>query len=98
MAENADIAEEYVLGIDVGSTSIKVTLVRKSDSQSVAQQRLECVETYAINDGFRSEQNVFLIVDYVDRCIQALPAALLKRVSLIVGFAANNTKMAHPLG
>ena len=81
MADQISSEDQYTLGIDVGSSSIKAALVQRSNGECMAEQRLDSTLAYTVNDNLRSEQNVALLAEYVDQCVRALPADLLKRVS-----------------
>ncbi|XP_022062798.1 sedoheptulokinase [Acanthochromis polyacanthus] len=74
----------FILGLDVGTTSVKAVLV-ESDSRSVAATHsLPTDSDLSDSSGVKAkEQDTGRIIDSVNRCLDALPADKLQRVSSI---------------
>ncbi|CAJ1064392.1 sedoheptulokinase [Xyrichtys novacula] len=74
----------YILGIDVGTTSLKAVLL-ETDSRSVIEtQALPTTSDIVDNSGTKvKEQEPKRIIEVLDRCIAQLPREKLQRVSSI---------------
>ncbi|XP_013875085.1 sedoheptulokinase [Austrofundulus limnaeus] len=74
----------FILGIDVGTTSVKAVLLA-ADSRSVVESRsLPTAAEISDNSGIKArEQDTGRIISAVNRCVSELPRGKLKRVSSI---------------
>jgi len=79
MAEN-----ELVLGIDLGTTTVKVVLLRVSDEAVIGSWSRETKASVASDAGSHgSEQDVSSIMLAVDNCISEIPTNLTARITKI---------------
>lgn len=74
----------YILGIDVGTTSIKAVLLEKVSRAVVASQTLTTAADVVDNSGIKAkEQQTSHIIDALNRCVCLLPRDKLENVSSI---------------
>ncbi|XP_065223973.1 sedoheptulokinase-like isoform X2 [Planococcus citri] len=70
---------KYLLGIDMGTTSVKVTVIEEKTRKIVA----ECskpTESYEVQNEIKSEQDVVRIVEALDHCMDKIPKKILKQI------------------
>ncbi|XP_072302700.1 sedoheptulokinase [Eucyclogobius newberryi] len=74
----------YILGIDLGTTSIKTVLLEFSSRTVVASYSMQTSSDIEDNSGTKTrEQDTGRIIDTLNQCIQKLPANKLKHVTRI---------------
>ncbi|XP_008300070.1 sedoheptulokinase, partial [Stegastes partitus] len=74
----------FILGLDVGTTSVKVVLLETGSRSEAATQTLPTKCDLSDSSGIKAkEQDTGRIVDAVNRCLGLLPADKLQRVSRI---------------
>ncbi|KAG8008261.1 Sedoheptulokinase [Nibea albiflora] len=74
----------YILGIDVGTTSVKAVLLETGSKAVAASHALPTSSDIDDNSGIKAkEQHTGRIIDTLNRCISLLPADKLKHVSSI---------------
>ncbi|XKL60651.1 hypothetical protein PGB90_007708 [Kerria lacca] len=71
--------ERYILGIDMGTTSIKVTII-SSISFSVIEEHTDSSNMFIINNGIQSEQNVSKIIQNLNNCMSLISENILRKV------------------
>ncbi len=74
------IEDKYVMGIDMGTTSVKVSII-SADSNCVIAEHSDSTDTYVINNDTKSEQNISKIVQCLDSCMQSFSEEILKKVT-----------------
>ncbi|KAM3601684.1 uncharacterized protein V6R79_016792 [Siganus canaliculatus] len=78
------IMSTFVLGVDVGTTSVKVVLLPTDSREVAASQTLPTTSDVIDNSGIKAkEQHTGQIIDALNRCIRLLPRDKLQRVSHI---------------
>lgn len=70
----------YVLGIDVGTTSVKTVVVSTADKSVNFEMNLP-TDSYIIHNDNFSEQNVERIIYQIDQCVSLIPEQLAEKVS-----------------
>lgn len=74
----------YILGIDLGTTSIKAVLLECGSRVEVACHSLQTTSDIVDSSGIKAkEQDTGRIIDVLNQCIQKLPADKLKHVTRI---------------
>ncbi|TKS83599.1 Sedoheptulokinase [Collichthys lucidus] len=74
----------YILGVDVGTTSVKAVLLKTGSKAVVAGHALPTSSDIIDDSGIKAkEQHTGRIIDTLNRCISLLPADKLKHVSSI---------------
>ncbi|TMS14151.1 Sedoheptulokinase [Larimichthys crocea] len=74
----------YILGVDVGTTSVKAVLLETGSKAVVAGHALPTSSDIIDDSGIKAkEQHTGRIIDTLNRCISVLPADKLKHVSSI---------------
>lgn len=73
--------ERYILGIDMGTTSIKVTII-SSISFSVIEEHTDSSNMFIINNGIQSEQNVSKIIQNLNNCMSLISENILRKVKI----------------
>ncbi|KAE8287974.1 Sedoheptulokinase [Larimichthys crocea] len=74
----------YILGVDVGTTSVKAVLLETGSKAVVAGHALPTSSDIIDDSGIKAkEQHTGRIIDTLNRCISLLPADKLKHVSSI---------------
>ncbi|XP_055004864.1 sedoheptulokinase [Boleophthalmus pectinirostris] len=74
----------YILGIDLGTTSIKVVLLESGTRDVVASYSMQTSSDIVDSSGIKAnEQDTGRIIDTLNQCIQKLPADKLKNVTRI---------------
>ncbi|XP_071382050.1 sedoheptulokinase [Centroberyx affinis] len=75
---------EYVLGVDLGTTSVKVVLVELSSKTVAASYALPTASDILDNSGLKAkEQDTGRIINTLNQCIASLPRDKLNNVSRI---------------
>lgn len=69
----------YVLGIDVGTTSVKTVVVNVADKSVNFAMNLP-TDSYIIHNDKCSEQNVEHIIYQIDQCVSLIPEQLAEKV------------------
>uniref|UniRef100_A0A8C6S591 Sedoheptulokinase n=1 Tax=Neogobius melanostomus TaxID=47308 RepID=A0A8C6S591_9GOBI len=78
------VMSTYILGIDLGTTSIKAVLLESGSRVVVASNSLRTTSEIADSCGIKAnEQDTGRIIDTLNECIQQLPADKLKNVTRI---------------
>ena len=82
MAENMT---DCSLGIDIGTSSIKVAVIEKGSSRILLSKTLNHIEeSNVVRDDLRlNEQNPVLIIAKVEECLRCITPAILGRVSSV---------------
>lgn len=71
---------KYVLGIDIGTTSVKVTVIEEKTSKIVVEHS-KPTDSYIVQNDTKSEQDIGRIVDTLDHCMEKISKKILKQVS-----------------
>ena len=74
---------KYLLGIDMGTTSVKITVIEEKSSKIVAEHQ-KSTESYIVQNEIKSEQDVVRIVDALDHCMDKISKKILKQVILFL--------------
>ncbi|XP_030754440.1 sedoheptulokinase-like isoform X2 [Sitophilus oryzae] len=74
--------DKYILGIDIGTTSVKVCIINTKDHNVEAQHGKDTQSNIPSDTGFGgNKQDVSTIISAVNLCVSKLPKQLLQKVS-----------------
>lgn len=69
---------EYVLGIDIGTTSVKVCIINYN--LDIVEEKSEPTEADITHSSYSSEQDAVKIIDTLQRCMSHFDVHLLNKV------------------
>lgn len=69
-----------MLGIDVGTTSVKITVIEEKTSKIVAEHS-KPTDSYIVQNDTKSEQDISRIVDALDNCLEKVSKKILRQAS-----------------
>ena len=75
--------EDLVLGIDIGTSSVKTCIVRRSSEDVLSEFSSPSNATVKTEDSSGDEQSVEQIFSCIESCMNQLPEQLLTRVSFV---------------
>jgi len=75
--------EEISLGIDLGTTSVKVCLINKGDKSIIRTVSMETKADLASDVNGGSEQDTIKIITTVVQCLKEIPEAIREKISCI---------------
>lgn len=70
---------KYFLGIDMGTTSVKITVIEEKTRKVVAEHN-KPTESYIVQNEIKSEQDVVKIIEALDHCMSKISKKILKQV------------------
>lgn len=70
---------KYLLGIDMGTTSVKTTVIEEKTRKVVAEHS-KPTESYIVQNEIKSEQDVVKIIEALDHCMSKISKKILKQV------------------
>ena len=83
MAANNDIERGYILGIDMGTTSVKVAVVDTDEVSVLYEFSKPIPDAYIVHNNEYSEQCVQFMVTQLDHCVGNIPSDLARKVSYL---------------